>query len=281
MEGMPYRAMKNSIKQWLLFLIILCPFYGITQGLSFENYSVEEGLPSPEVYDIIQDDYGYLWFATDHGISRYNGYEFENFGLTDGITNNTVFKFFKLKNGEIWCNTFNHTLFSITGSKPLFTPFKYNHILTDTLTDKWIEHEVYVEESGAIYLSYTNHVGYVKVNSLGELTYNEMTRNLKKGFKIKLKIEDGAARFAYPTCGDESVEGFIVSPTIPGADLYTRSTYLEAHQTAIYAYFNGVIINGANGVKELKVESNPIAAGKFDEDHFWLGFRLKHVFQLK
>ena len=111
------------MKQLILFLTLFYSFLCFSQKIAVENYSVEDGLPSPEVYDIIQDKYGYLWFATDHGLSRYNGYEFENFGLKDGITNSTVFRFFKQKNGDIWCNTFNHTLFSISGEKPVFTPF--------------------------------------------------------------------------------------------------------------------------------------------------------------
>jgi ligand-binding sensor domain-containing protein len=58
-----------------------------------------------------QDINGYMWFATDRGICRYNGYEFESFGLKDGLTSNTVFKFYPQDNGDIWCSALNNRIF--------------------------------------------------------------------------------------------------------------------------------------------------------------------------
>lgn len=58
---------------------------------SFRNYNVEDGLHSPEIYQVKQESKGYIWFATNNRGSRFNGYEFENFSISDGIPDNTVF----------------------------------------------------------------------------------------------------------------------------------------------------------------------------------------------
>lgn len=52
--------------------------------IDFEHYSTRNGLSNPVVYDIVQDQYGFLWFATGSGVSRYNGYEFINYLPDDG-----------------------------------------------------------------------------------------------------------------------------------------------------------------------------------------------------
>ena len=40
---------------------------------SFSHYTTENGLPSNNVRDIVQDDEGYMWFATDGGLVRFDG----------------------------------------------------------------------------------------------------------------------------------------------------------------------------------------------------------------
>ena len=46
---------------------------------SFKNYTVRNGLPHNRINDIIQDNRGFIWFATENGLSRYDGYSFINF----------------------------------------------------------------------------------------------------------------------------------------------------------------------------------------------------------
>ncbi|PCI95286.1 MAG: hypothetical protein COB15_12320, partial [Flavobacteriales bacterium] len=84
--------LHRYIKTILLALSILISWINISaQSHVFKHYGVEDGLPSSEVYSAFQDSKGYMWFATDAGVSRFNGYEFENFDASDGLTDNTVF----------------------------------------------------------------------------------------------------------------------------------------------------------------------------------------------
>lgn len=78
---------------------------------------MEDGLPSNEVYDIFEDSLGYLWFATDHGISRFDGYEFQNYSTNDGLTHNTIFGFFEDHRRRIWMRAFNSTMCYMEGGK--------------------------------------------------------------------------------------------------------------------------------------------------------------------
>ena len=45
----------------------------------FENISIPEGLSNNQVWDIVQDKYGFLWVSTQDGLNRYDGYEFKIF----------------------------------------------------------------------------------------------------------------------------------------------------------------------------------------------------------
>ncbi|MBL0340268.1 MAG: hypothetical protein IPP71_04690 [Bacteroidetes bacterium] len=53
----------------------------------YQNYSVKDGLISSTIYSMDQDSIGYMWFATENGLSRFNGINFENNSLSQlGVT---------------------------------------------------------------------------------------------------------------------------------------------------------------------------------------------------
>ncbi len=68
----------------------------------FRQYTADDGLPSSEVHEILQDRQGYLWFATDNGVSRFNGYRFENFGALQGLDDPVVFYLQEDRQGRVW-----------------------------------------------------------------------------------------------------------------------------------------------------------------------------------
>ena len=44
-----------------------------------ERYDESDGVPSSHVVQLLQDDQGFMWFATWNGLCRYDGYEFQTF----------------------------------------------------------------------------------------------------------------------------------------------------------------------------------------------------------
>jgi diguanylate cyclase (GGDEF)-like protein len=47
-----------------------------TPPLSVQRYSLEEGLSQQAVNTIVQDNEGFMWFGTEDGLNRFDGYEF-------------------------------------------------------------------------------------------------------------------------------------------------------------------------------------------------------------
>jgi signal transduction histidine kinase/ligand-binding sensor domain-containing protein/DNA-binding response OmpR family regulator len=80
--------------------------YAQNSYLKFEHFSIEQGLPSANVTCLFQDRKGYIWFGTDHGLARYDGYFFEKFTHseknTTSISNATITAICEDKEGNIW-----------------------------------------------------------------------------------------------------------------------------------------------------------------------------------
>lgn len=76
----------------------------------FERIGLEDGLSQSVIYDIIQDRKGFMWFATQDGLNRYDGYKFRVYKSTPfnkGMESNFVRKIFEDINGELWIGTLN------------------------------------------------------------------------------------------------------------------------------------------------------------------------------
>ena len=48
----------------------------LNQPARFDRIAPADGLSHPVIRDILQDRRGFMWFATDSGLNKYDGYEF-------------------------------------------------------------------------------------------------------------------------------------------------------------------------------------------------------------
>ena len=55
--------------------------------MRFEQLSLNEGLSQSNVLSILQDDKGLMWFGTENGLNRYDGYEFLQYRRERGNPN--------------------------------------------------------------------------------------------------------------------------------------------------------------------------------------------------
>lgn len=72
---------------WLIFL----PFISLSQDLPIIKYNTKDGLGHAIVYRIYEDKKGFLWFATDNGLTRYDGETFKNFTEANGLRSSYIF----------------------------------------------------------------------------------------------------------------------------------------------------------------------------------------------
>ncbi|HEX8514950.1 MAG TPA: two-component regulator propeller domain-containing protein [Bacteroidia bacterium] len=95
------------IKRSLISLLVFCIcFSANAQLLNFKNYSIEDGLPQSQIIDLIQDNSGRMWFATNGGgVSCFDGLRFTNFSTRDGLSNNRVFSIFQYDKENIFIGT--------------------------------------------------------------------------------------------------------------------------------------------------------------------------------
>lgn len=75
------------------------------QKLIFKDYTVEDGIPQSNANDIMQDSDGYLWFATQKGVTRFDGKEFFTLTENDGLISNIALAVFQDSRNRYWFGT--------------------------------------------------------------------------------------------------------------------------------------------------------------------------------
>ncbi len=90
----------------------------------------ENGLSQNTVHHIIQDEDGFMWFATEDGLNKYDGYNFTVYknNLHDeySISDNFIWKIYKDRKNNLWIGTNSGGLCKFDKKKERFISYRNN-----------------------------------------------------------------------------------------------------------------------------------------------------------
>ncbi|MEA3318137.1 MAG: two-component regulator propeller domain-containing protein, partial [Bacteroidota bacterium] len=157
---------KLYLAIFLINILLLISDISNCQNPILKHYNVKDGLPSTETYHVFQDSKGYIWFATDMGVSRFDGYKFENFDVQDGLSENTVFEIFEDSKNRIWFITFSCKL-SYFYKDSIYT-YKYNEVIKNNFDRDILpkKKSFYIDSNDNVYFSIDN-IGLLRINKNG------------------------------------------------------------------------------------------------------------------
>ena len=93
----------------LFFLFLQLQIYSQQSNITFEHFSIDQGMYETNINSVIQDKTGYLWFGTWGGIEKYDGYNFTAYKQEpdnpNSIKNQFVNTLYEDKEGNIWVGT--------------------------------------------------------------------------------------------------------------------------------------------------------------------------------
>jgi len=127
--------MDNKLKSIILplaFLLLFLPgcLHSQSDTIRFKQISLKEGLSQSAVYCILQDKKGFMWFCTQEGLNRYDGYEFKCYkhysdDLTS-ISDSYIWCVIEGKSGLIWIGTNDGGLNSFDPTTEQFTSYRHD-----------------------------------------------------------------------------------------------------------------------------------------------------------
>ncbi len=122
----------------------------------FRTYSVEEGLSQSAVYDMMQDGDGFLWLATQDGLSRFDGYGFDIFSHdpadSTSISANWIASLFEDSSSRIWAGTHGGGLNLFDNELGTFRSYRHDPAESSSLPHDMIT-DIVEDGSGSIWIS--------------------------------------------------------------------------------------------------------------------------------
>lgn len=128
--GILYTAKKFGGLFLLLSILFSPGLYCQKPNLQFQQFTIEQGLAQNSVFCILQGQKGFIWFGTEQGLNRFDGYTFvvhkSQYNNPNSLNNSFILSFHQDSAGIFWIGTNG-------GGVNRFDPEnqQFNHYLVD------------------------------------------------------------------------------------------------------------------------------------------------------
>ena len=147
-----------------LFSTTFSGMWSQSNQVRFEHITSEDGLSANVVNCIFQDSQGYMWFGTNDGLNRYDGYNFTTFKPSPdqekAINSNLVFTIAEDSNGHLWIGTTGSGLNCFDPLTEEFTQFQHEPGRPATLSSNHII-SLATDQKGRIWVGTLNGVNLI------------------------------------------------------------------------------------------------------------------------
>lgn len=93
-----------------LLIILFIATKSVAQTPSFQELTIENGLPNNQIYVVKEDCQGFVWIGTKNGLCRWDSKNFIYYTIKDGLPNNEVISMYEDSKRRMWLSTFSDEL---------------------------------------------------------------------------------------------------------------------------------------------------------------------------
>ncbi len=108
----------------------------------FDHVSAAQGLSSPEVWSVLRDRRGFLWFGTLDGLNRFDGYQMKVFKYSPAdpasLSDNAIRTLYEDRAGILWIGTWTGGLDRYDRDTETFTHFQHDPANPDSLSSNGV-----------------------------------------------------------------------------------------------------------------------------------------------
>ncbi len=212
---------KSGVKGILFFFFHLTLFsnaflYPQIKNLKFECLSIEQGLSQNTVNCIYQDSRGFLWFGTQDGLNKFDGYNFTTYKYDPSDSNspsdNNFLTITEDNNGDLWLGTELGGMNKYDYQTGKFIKFKHNPDNPNSISSDYVS-VIYKDKSGLLWIG-------TQPGGLDE--YNPKTKKIRHYKFNKDDINSLSNNYVYAIC--EDADGSLWIGTYNGLNKFDKHT---------------------------------------------------------
>lgn len=198
------------MKRFFFFINLFLVISNTSKGQSFyeslRHFTTHDGLSNNTIRQVFQDNQGFIWFCTDVGLNRYDGYEFKTYELTPfdscSISNNNITAIAQGPSEKLWVSAFNGGLYLFDPKTECFQKITIPSI--GQLNDGSIL-KLHFDATGILWIV-TEHL---MIKRYDPKTRQTTTYGQKKDFQYPTQfLEDISGRYLYLNIWNKYVKVF-------------------------------------------------------------------------
>jgi DNA-binding NtrC family response regulator/ligand-binding sensor domain-containing protein len=266
----PQTLFSSTNRLRIFFILIVFSFtltpsniYSQSSDLIFEQIFLDQGLSQSIVKCILQDEKGFMYFGTEDGLNRYDGYKFtvirndpENL---NSISYNDINTIYQDHLGNIWIGTFNAGLNKYDPDNNKVTRFIYDPNNINTISHNNIN-AIIEDNDGAIWIGTDNGLnkifleGTTKENYTIARYYNNANNPNSLGNNAVHAIQQD--KFGIVWVGTEGgLDKLIPDQQNPGNIIFKHYSYNASDPNSLSNNFIRTIYEDAQGILWIGTDS--------------------------
>ena len=246
----------NFNRSCWLFTLLICATTTWAQKhrLNFEHITSDGGLSQSNVLCILQDSRGFMWFGTQDGLNKYDGYEVKVFrrdpSNKNALSNDYIKDITEDKSGNLWLSTWGSGINRFDRKTEKFTSFQNDPKDSASLPSNFINGMV-SDHEGMIWLTSESGVFVFdpSTSKIKRYTHNAANANSLSSNNTSVIFEDSKQNIWIGTTGeglnmlDRKTNSFVHFKNIPG----NKSSIAGNGVSSIYEDSRGNIWIGTSG----------------------------------
>jgi len=286
-----YKIALKTILGISILLAVVFPAFPQYSNLKFSHLTIEDGLSSSVVQDIVQDGRGYMWFATNYGLNYYDGYEFKVYynskSDTLSVAENRIAAVCEDAEGDIIVATWSSGIGVMNRNTGKFKNYKHNSNNKNSIPNDFVR-KIIVDKKGNIWLASIGSGLVLFDKKKGKFrAFSPPNSSSKQVYQISLSntgqiivpfVDEGVFLFDTETFQFSKIEDFTSGRTIHGIGLIKKAKqtsdgllWISTEGDGIYVYdfitkknkhfttISGNVTSlGSNGVRDINEDNKGI-----------------------
>jgi signal transduction histidine kinase/ligand-binding sensor domain-containing protein/CheY-like chemotaxis protein len=251
----------------------------------FRRFGIADGLPGGQVYDVVQDSLGLMWFGSAGGLIRYDGIDFKVFrrsmNAPDSLPFNTIYTLFADRDNRIWAGGISGGLEVYDQASDHFRHWKHDDGYPASLSSNEVWGMAQTSD-GALWVATQNGLDRMRADGKGfdhvplqiegaQPRSFDSTRALLATPDGRLWI--GAESGLYLREADGSMHPVPIDPSYHGT--LQKIWAIEGNSGEVHVAFDGgLLVVGADGVARPLLDepgSRIVSSTRDSRGRLWIG----------
>ena len=174
----------------LFYAYSLCGQPGVVR---FDHFNLEDGLSQGSIYCVLQDQKGFLWFGTQDGLNKYDGYEFTIYRHdkydTMSLSDNCVNALYEDREGYLWIGTLSGGLNRLNRRTNTFESYQASEEGNGSLSSNTIS-SIFQDHKGRIWVGTDDGLNLMEGDNFTKFHHDPSNAKSVSGNHITCIYED-------------------------------------------------------------------------------------------